>query len=53
MNKSANRQWRCPICKKKSHQLVVNEVLSKIIKENSHLNLAGVTFNMDGTFTLT
>ena len=52
-NKSANRQWRCPICKKKSHQLIINQVLHKIIRENSHLNLAGVTFSRDGSYTLT
>ena len=48
-----NRSWRCPICKKKSHYVRINRKLHKIIKDNKHLNIAGVTFLKDGTYAIT
>lgn len=51
-NKSSNRLWKCPICRKKIHRIVVNEILYSIIKNNPSLNLVGVTFYLDGSFDL-
>ena len=32
--KSQPRRWRCPICKRKAHRLVVDPILTNIIQEN-------------------
>ena len=52
LNKSANRHWRCPICRKKSHHLLVCETLSDVLKNNPSKNLGGIIFSSDGTYEL-
>lgn len=49
----SSRQWRCPICKKKAHNLQVNRRLYNIILQNPKINIAGVTFFKDGGFNVT
>lgn len=51
--KTQPRRWRCPICKKKAHTLVVDPILQDIIKEFQPKALSDVTFFNDGNYKVT
>lgn len=51
--KSQPRRWRCPICKRKAHRLVVDPILSGIISENEPKLLSEVSFMADLTYKVT
>jgi hypothetical protein len=49
-SKTQHRKWRCPMCKKKAHHLVVDPILLEIITINLPKKLAEVTFFNDGNY---
>lgn len=50
--KTQPRRWRCPICKKKAHSLVIDPILLDIIRSSEPKILSDVTFFKDGSFKI-
>ena len=51
--KNVLRKWRCPICKLKAYDLIVDEYFVEILKKSQLKNIqtTEVTFNSNGEYT--
>ncbi len=47
-SKNSAQKWKCPICKKRAYDLMVDEYLWKLIQDNKNEHVSEITFTGNG-----